>query len=223
MKVCQFCGRSEKEVRVIKTKRFGEEMVLCDAHYYQMVRTGKLRHKRTDPNEYVEHEDYIEMFLYDKLGNKIASTYFSKEHKEVVLQYRWSLKKYPNRNTDYVVTEVVTEEGKRKKIRLHNLIAERLFGERPKGYTVDHINKNGLDNRNENLRYANQSEQNFNQKIRRDNTSGVRGVSYYKKINKWIAQIKCGEIRLKKLFDTFEEAVEQRKLWEQLRNKGELK
>lgn len=55
-------------------------------------------------------------------------------------------------------------EGKRKQSYLHNVIMNRLeyLGKGSKE-TVDHINRNGLDNRKENLRILTQSEQNLNQ------------------------------------------------------------
>jgi len=55
-------------------------------------------------------------------------------------------------------------EGKRKQCYLHNVIMNRLgFPGKGSKETVDHINRNGLDNRKENLRILTQSEQNLNQ------------------------------------------------------------
>ena len=56
-------------------------------------------------------------------------------------------------------------DGKQKALYLHNLVMDRL--EHPgKGSkeSIDHISRNGLDNRKENLRLITQSEQNLNQK-----------------------------------------------------------
>ena len=52
---------------------------------------------------------------------------------------------------------------------------------------VDHINHNGLDNRRQNLRACTRSQNNLNRRMRRDNTSGYRGVGWNKKGAKWAA------------------------------------
>lgn len=57
----------------------------------------------------------------------------------------------------------------------------------------------------------------FNQRKRKDNTSGKAGVVYEPERGsprKWIARIYCKGSQKKKAFMTFEEAVEQRKEWE---------
>ena len=55
--------------------------------------------------------------------------------------------------------------------------------------TVDHIDRNTLNNNVANLALATWREQGFNQKRRRDNTSGARGVSWSKNAGCWTAQI----------------------------------
>ena len=54
---------------------------------------------------------------------------------------------------------------------------------------LDHIDRNGKNNKIENLREATLSQNIGNTKIRSDNTSGYRGVSWDKKANKWLAKI----------------------------------
>lgn len=71
-----------------------------------------------------------------------------------------------------------------KKVLLHRVI----IGAR-NGQLVDHINQNKLDNRLSNLRIANKSINAFNSKIRTDNTTGIRGVSFNKEKRKYEAYI----------------------------------
>ena len=60
---------------------------------------------------------------------------------------------------------------------LHHLILPR-----KQGFDTDHINGNKLDNRKSNLRYATRSLNMMNKK-------DVKGIYWYKKTNKWQAQI----------------------------------
>lgn len=55
------------------------------------------------------------------------------------------------------------------------------------GMVVDHINRNPLDNRKNNLRVCSQKENILNSSRRKDNASGYTGVSFYG--NKWRAYI----------------------------------
>jgi hypothetical protein len=60
----------------------------------------------------------------------------------------------------------------------------------PRSLKVDHINGNTLDNRRSNLRIVDDSVSNINRRMFSNNTSGYRGVSYAKDVNKWRASIK---------------------------------
>lgn len=75
-------------------------------------------------------------------------------------------------------------------ILLHRVILSRMIGrELSSNERVDHINSNGLDNRRENLRLANHSQNMQNRRKNKNNTSGYKGVTWYKRLNKWLAQI----------------------------------
>ena len=58
------------------------------------------------------------------------------------------------------------------------------------GYVVDHINRNGLDNRRANLRLATVAQNAWNAK-KRNSRSGYKGVHYDKNKNRWRAAIVC--------------------------------
>jgi len=54
---------------------------------------------------------------------------------------------------------------------------------------VDHIDGNPSNNKIENLREANDQNNCYNSKLRSDNISGFKGVSWNKDRNKWVVRI----------------------------------
>ena len=82
---------------------------------------------------------------------------------------------------------------------------------RPKGYEVDHISLDTLDNRSCNLRIVTHQQNQMNQPLQRNNTSGVSGVSFYPPRRKFRARIKiCQHDIHLGYYTTFEEAVQAR-------------
>jgi len=79
----------------------------------------------------------------------------------------------------------------------------------PFGYDTDHINRNKLDNRRENLRFATRSQNNANQRINSYNTSGYKGVSWNKSLKLWMAYIKVNGKRYVKYSKNKEEAAKK--------------
>jgi hypothetical protein len=96
-----------------------------------------------------------------------------------------------------------------KLIRMHNIIIPP-----PENKEIDHIDRDGMNNRKYNLRVATHQENSFNVSIKSNNTSGAVGVCYNGR--SYIARIKHNykDIHLGS-FDTFEEAVNARKQAEQ--------
>ena len=75
-----------------------------------------------------------------------------------------------------------------KKYRIHKLVFLMHHG-----YTaevVDHINSNRTDSRIENLREADLFKNQHNRKINKNNSSGIKGVSWNARSKKWMARIK---------------------------------
>lgn len=81
----------------------------------------------------------------------------------------------------------------------------------PQGMEIDHISLDTLDNRRCNLRVCSHQQNQCNQPLQRNNTSGVSGVSFYPPRCKFRARIKVGqhEIHLG-YYPTFDEAVQAR-------------
>lgn len=71
----------------------------------------------------------------------------------------------------------------------HRLAWLYVCGEWPK-HQIDHINQIKDDNRFSNLRDAMDVENKRNRTKQKNNTSGVNGVSWYKRDKKWFAYIK---------------------------------
>lgn len=90
----------------------------------------------------------------------------------------------------------------------HRLAWLHFYGEWPKA-EIDHVNGDRTDNRMVNLRLATSSQNKANAAIRRDNTSGVKGVSYRKDTGKWTAYINR-KIKLG-CYSTLEEATKVRR------------
>jgi hypothetical protein len=96
---------------------------------------------------------------------------------------------------------------KRQTIFLH-----RLVNDTPDGEITDHINQDKLDNRKSNLRTVDKSVNAHNSKIPRNNTSGYKGVQWFKPHGLWSARIKVrGKTYHLGYFHDIEGAVAARK------------
>jgi hypothetical protein len=92
-------------------------------------------------------------------NNKDIQFIFDKDDYEKIYSRAWHFA-----SAGGYISSAYTHESKRKEMYLHNLIMNRFeFPGKGATETVDHINRNGLDNRKENLRIISQSEQNINQ------------------------------------------------------------
>lgn len=74
---------------------------------------------------------------------------------------------------------------------------------------VDHIDGNKLNNGGENLRECSVSQNNHNSKLSSRNTSGYKGVSFNKRLGKWVVNVALnGKLHSGGVFLKLEDAVE---------------
>ena len=91
---------------------------------------------------------------------------FDRDKFDAISAFNW----YRNYNDPEKPLYITNRFGK----KLHDYLVDC-----PKGLEVDHINLNTLDNRMCNLRIVTHQQNQCNQPVQKNNTSGVSGVSYY--------------------------------------------
>ena len=102
--------------------------------------------------------------------NTNEEIYFDLEDASNILQYCWNVSPQ-----GYAVTNI-----NKKRMSMHKLLGCKRY---------DHINRNKLDNRKQNLRYCTEQENNMNKSMPSTNTTGVMGVTYRDNMGKFQAQL----------------------------------
>ena len=135
------------------------------------------------------------------------------EDYEELKQHKWCVTK--DGNTFYAQRSGYFRENCNKcRVIMHREIMGLSYKD---GKQIDHINRDGLDNRRANLRIASQSINMHNRRMNNNNTSGHKGVWWLKRNKKWIAAIMANGKRIHLgLFNNIQDAADARK-------QGELK
>lgn len=122
---------------------------------------------------------------------------------ERVSQHKWAAT--PARNTWYGVTNVKRSDGGPTTLSLHRLILRLPPGRVPE---VDHVDGNGLNCRKQNMRLATHAQNMQNRRgAHRNSLTGVRGVSFDKKVGRYIARLCANRQRIfLGLYDTLAQA-----------------
>ncbi len=139
-------------------------------------------------NTYEFYEDYVKIF-----GSNGLPFYIDLNDYERVSKHTWRVNKKSKR---------VYATINKKTIFLHNFILN------VKAEAIDHIDGNPSNNRKYNLRICTIQKNSCNQKLHTNNTSGVTGVWWNKKTNKWVAELKYKQEKvLCKQCDSFIDAI----------------
>lgn len=163
----------------------------------QLIARRKNAQKCRKYNEY----EVIGLVAYVKLSNTGSIMICDSDDWENYKNHCW----HENTANGYVETTI---NGRKEKYHYH-LLQEK------SGFVRDHINKNRLDNRRSNLRYASQHANSLNTKLSKANKSGIKGVRQCKN-GKWQSYI-CidGKTISLGFYDDKNKATEARKTAEE--------
>lgn len=124
--------------------------------------------------------------------------YFDLEDYDKIKDYCWY------KSGEYFATN---DSKNHKLILLHRLIVNA-----PDDKVVDHKNHLEYDNRKQNLRVCEYSDNTHNMSNTSRNTSGIKGVCWYKSINSWHSRITIdGKTVSLGYYKSFDDAVKARK------------
>lgn len=124
--------------------------------------------KTTPSKIFMKSKKYCEVELYGKNGMITGFSKIDIDDIHKICKYRWHKRKSKDRGSEYAQTNI-----KGNTISIHVLIMG--------GKGIDHVNMDGLDNRKQNLRFADNTLQNINKKLQKNNKSGYRGVIFHPK------------------------------------------
>lgn len=107
---------------------------------------------------------------------------------EWLSKWRWHALWNPCTNSFYAARNIALPGRDRKfvKFRMHRVILGLEHGDKRQG---DHMDGNTLNNRRSNLRIATPQENNWNRSLRKTSLTGIKGVTWDKRSEKWMAQI----------------------------------
>lgn len=158
-------------------------------------------------NKWTIYDDYAELYIDNPTHGKF-NIKIDLEDYERCSKYHWNIQ-HAGGKYSYKYYGYAKIDG--KQTLLHRFI----MNVADRKQAVDHINKDGLvdetDNRKYNLRICTVRENLCNIDKKKNNTSGHKGVTWNKKVGKWMAYIKV-HYKFKNLgyFDDIDEAVKAR-------------
>lgn len=108
------------------------------------------------------------------------------EDYEEVSKFKWHANGCNARTKTFYAYRSICVNGKRTTIKMHRQILKLPSGAVPQ---VDHIDGNGLNNQRNNLRTCTETQNRGNVRLTIANTSGFKGVRWFKPSKKWVSRI----------------------------------
>lgn len=124
-------------------------------------------------------------------GSVVAVALVDEGEYERIAQYTWRIQELPS-GVQYAIREG-GEAGRRFTRRMHRDLLGLARGD---GRLVDHINRNGLDNRRDNLRIVTNAQNGQNRGSNRGARSPYRGVYWDTTRGKWRAKGKLSGVTI---------------------------
>lgn len=187
-----------KKCKVEGCEEYSRANGYCVRHYNQVRKNGNIignvKRNKLDKNEIIICDDYAKLILYDT--NSFPKEEYGMidiEDIDKIKDIKWTL------CNGYIHNNKIGG--------LHRLIMYC----KNDNLVVDHINHNGLDNRKCNLRICTPQENNINISIPTTNTTGIIGLFYDNKYDKWTPNIGLnGQVLFLGRYDNKEDAIKER-------------
>lgn len=134
----------------------------------KLLAEKSLKEAKRFKNYIINKKDYSILKIYSKQTNEIYDVKIDLDSVSEIEKHKWYIKYPENSKTLYVSADKI------------GFLHRFLMKETNKKIQIDHINRNGLDNRKINLRKVNQSINSKNTTVKSNNKVGINGVSYIK-------------------------------------------
>lgn len=159
-------------------------------------------------NDYEIRDDKVAIFLKRRTG-ELIETVIDLEDLELMHAFKGRWFSFYNKTAKgFYVRGAFPKEPGQKGREKYILLHRYLMGD-PPGFLIDHMDRNPLNNKRENLRRATASQNQQNRRLNALNTSGVRGVTWNKEKKKWKARVVVkGKEVFTRYFNDLDEASE---------------
>lgn len=144
-----------------------------------------------------------------RYGIQVAETTVDDDVAEFLRQWKWYARTVRKKQREWTYAVRQTAGG------LTPFTMQNFLMRPDPGFVVDHIDRNPLNNRFDNLRVITAAQNNQNLSPRQGSTSPYRGVSYVRDSRRWLAQVTVNGRAWARSFETENEAAEAARKYRQ--------